>query len=234
MDLLPSPNTWLQQWHEYETKAENIILNILESSKQEKNTALFEGHVITTLLKNIPDKSLLFSGNSMAIRDFDTFISQSISRGKIIHFYANRGTSGIDGNLSTFLGLLTNHHNYGVIMLGDLSFYHDMNSLLICRELAKKGYHATIVLINNSGGGIFNYLPQHQLDEFDRLWNTDTQLDFQYSAKLYNLHYSKVESIAELETKLPHAMQQSGFQLVEVIIDQKTSVKWHEKINTLS
>ncbi len=225
LPLKPKPLIWLKQWKQLEQQSEIKINNELENSKQ-----LFEGHVINSLLKNIPNKSLLFSGNSMAIRDFDTFLTHSLTHGKDIDFYANRGVSGIDGNLSSFLGLLTNHKSYGVIMLGDVSFYHDMNSLITCKKLAQKGYNATILLINNSGGGIFNYLPQQQLNEFDKLWNTDTQLDFQHSAKLYDLHYSKIENRKELEEKLPKAMRQPGFQLVEIIINQQISVECHKQI----
>lgn len=227
--------SWLNQWQEADRKAEDKIQQTLENLP-----FLFEGHVISALLKAIPDNSFLFSGNSMAIRDFDTFITRSFASGKNLAFFANRGVSGIDGNLSTFLGLLANEqqskkhlsHNkcYGVALLGDLSFYHDMNGLLMCKNLAAMGYNATILLLNNSGGGIFNYLPQAQLDEFDKLWKTDTGLDFQYSAKLYGLNYLRIENSAELESKLPNVFTQSGIQLVEIIIDQKTSVECHKQI----
>ncbi|MDX2507125.1 MAG: 2-succinyl-5-enolpyruvyl-6-hydroxy-3-cyclohexene-1-carboxylic-acid synthase [Gammaproteobacteria bacterium] len=225
----------LNQWQEADRKAEDKIQHTLETLP-----LLFEGHVISALLKSIPDNSFLFSGNSMAIRDFDTFITRSSASGKNLAFFGNRGVSGIDGNLSTFLGLLANgqqskkrlSHNkcYGVALLGDLSFYHDMNGLLMCKNLAAMGYNATILLLNNSGGGIFNYLPQAQLDDFDKLWKTDTGLDFQHSAKLYGLDYLRIENTEELESKLPDVFTQSGIQLVEIIIDQKTSVECHKQI----
>ncbi len=214
-------------WLALDKKSEAKINHILNNSD---NTQLFEGHVINTMLESIPDHSLLFSANSMAIRDFDTFITQQSSRHKNIDFYANRGVSGIDGNISTFLGLLANHKKYAISIVGDLSFYHDMNGLLICKKLASMGYNATIILINNSGGGIFNYLPQQQLDSFDKLWTTDTELDFQYSAKLYDLNYTKIENRKELYEQLPIIFTLSGIQLVEVVINQKTSVECHKKI----
>lgn len=228
--IKPNHSSWLKHWQDAEQKSEQQIHQLVET-----NNPLFEGHVISTLLKSIPDNGFLFSGNSMAIRDFDTFITHSSTGNKKLGFYGNRGVSGIDGNLSTFLGLLTNKlssekKSYGVALLGDLSFYHDMNGLLICKKLTALGYNATILLINNSGGGIFNYLPQHQLDDFDKLWKTDTELDFQYSARLYGLNYLRIENKEELETQLPEVFSQSGIQLVEVIIDQKTSVECHKQI----
>lgn len=219
-------NKWLQHWRDTEQHSEEKIIQNLNKSHH-----LFEGHVISTLLKHIPDKSVLLSGNSMAIRDFDTFITQKIAHEKNISFHCNRGTSGIDGNLSTFFGLLANHPDqYGVALLGDLSFYHDMNGLLISKHLNELGYNASIIIINNNGGGIFNYLPQNQLDDFDKLWKTEINLDFQHSAKLYGLNYHRIENLEQLELKLPHAICQSGIQIVEVIIDQQTSVECHRRI----
>lgn len=220
-------DTHRSHWLALDKKSEAKIHHILNNSD---NTQLFEGHVINTMLESIPDHSLLFSANSMAIRDFDTFITQQSSQHKNVDFYANRGVSGIDGNISTFLGLLASHKKYAIAVVGDLTFYHDMNGLLICKKLATMGFNATIILINNSGGGIFNYLPQQQLDSFDKLWTTDTDLNFQYSAKLYGLNYTKIENRKELDEQLPAIFSLSGIQLVEVIINQKTSVECHKKI----
>ncbi len=234
VSIKPNNKKWLTSWQMSDQRSENKIHDTLD-----KCASLFEGHVISTLLKTIPDNSLLFSGSSMAIRDFDTFITRTIAHGKNISFHCNRGSSGIDGNLSTFLGLLSNQipsnkhpdiTRYGVALLGDLSFYHDMNGLLISKQLNALGYNATIIIINNNGGGIFNYLPQHQLDDFDKLWKTETNLDFKHSARLYGLNYHRIENSKELETKLPAALSQSGIQIVEVIIDQQTSVECHKKI----
>ncbi|MCK5648026.1 MAG: 2-succinyl-5-enolpyruvyl-6-hydroxy-3-cyclohexene-1-carboxylic-acid synthase [Gammaproteobacteria bacterium] len=220
---------WLHDWQKSEQRSEDIIHETLD-----KCTALFEGHVINTLLDIIPENSLLYSGNSMAIRDFDTFVTRAAAHGKKLSFHCNRGTSGIDGNLSTFFGLLGKqtqiNKSYGVALLGDLSFYHDMNGLLIGKQLNELGYSAAIIVINNNGGGIFNYLPQNQLDDFDKLWKTETNLDFQHSAELYGLNYQRIENHQELETKLPAVISQSGIQIVEVIIEQQTSVKCHKKI----
>ncbi|MCU7938572.1 MAG: hypothetical protein KZQ64_09900 [gamma proteobacterium symbiont of Bathyaustriella thionipta] len=224
-------NDWITLWQQTDQQSENKIKQSVEQPVKNGH-ALFEGHVINSLLTHIPDKSILFSGNSMAIRDFDTFITHASTDDKQLDFFANRGTSGIDGNLSTFFGLLANHDGYGVALLGDLSFYHDMNGLLICRQLAELGYSATIIVVNNNGGGIFNYLPQQQLDNFDKLWKTEINLDFQHCAKLYGLTYSLIKSHETnaqqvLESTLSEAFYQTGIQLVEIIIDQQTSTSTH-------
>ncbi len=219
---------WLAHWKNADQDSETRIHGSVSQCG-----GLFEGHVIRTLLNSIADNSLLFSGNSMAIRDFDTFITHSLAQKKNISLHCNRGISGIDGNLSTFFGLIASNANKdinkkGIALVGDLSFYHDMNGLLIAKQLKKSGHNATIIIINNNGGGIFNYLPQNQLDDFDKLWKTEIDLDFQHSARLYDLDYYRIENLDELETKLPEAISHSGIQLVEIIIDQQTSVKCHK------
>jgi len=215
---------WLSQWLDAEQQAENRI-------KQSLNTdQLFEGHVINTLLEAVPEQSLIFSGNSMAIRDFDTFINHTNIGDKSLKLYANRGASGIDGNISTFAGLLAAQpEHYGVAVLGDLSFFHDMNGLLMLRQLQKQGYNGTVILLNNHGGGIFNYLPPRQLNEFEKLWQTDTALEFRHCADLYQLKYIRITQVSELE-QLTEVFRQNGFTLVEVIIDAQTSVKCHRQI----
>ncbi|MCU7837154.1 MAG: 2-succinyl-5-enolpyruvyl-6-hydroxy-3-cyclohexene-1-carboxylic-acid synthase [gamma proteobacterium symbiont of Taylorina sp.] len=222
---------WLKHWLNLEKKS---AVRIQDVTTTIDNTAFFEGHIIHNLLKSIPDNSFIFSGNSMAIRDFDTFITHNSTYNKKISLFANRGVSGIDGNLSTFFGLLANQKDnkksYGVALVGDLTFYHDMNGLLICKQLSAMGMNAAILLINNSGGVIFNYLPQQQLDSFDKLWTMDTGLDFKYSAKLYGLNYTKINNKQDLEKQLPLLLSQSGIQIIEVIIDQKTSVECHNQL----
>ncbi len=228
LDFSVKANTsdWINQWKTDDETAEKRIHNSLS-----RCSGLFEGHVVKTLLNSIIDNSLLFSGNSMAIRDFDTFITHSLAQKKNISFHCNRGVSGIDGNISTFFGLLSSDVNRkGIALLGDLSFYHDMNGLLIARQLNKLGYNATIIIINNNGGGIFNYLPQVQLDDFEKLWKTEIDLDFQHSARLYGLDYYRIENLDSLEITLPEAISSSGINIVEIIINQQTSVKCHKAI----
>lgn len=226
--LTPCSNDWLSLWQQKEHKSQIMIEQSLDLAT--KDNDFFEGHLIQLMLQYIPKNSLLFSGNSMAIRDFDTFLTYSSSANKSLQLFANRGTSGIDGNISTFFGLLAGQKNYAVALLGDLTFYHDMNGLLIAKQLATLGYNAMIIVVNNNGGGIFNYLPQQQLDDFDKLWKTEINLDFQHAAELYGLAYSKVDCLKDLDQCLKQNFKKSGIQLVEIIIDQKISVKCHKQI----
>ena len=145
----------------------------------------FDGLVVYDMIENMPDDSNLFVGNSLPVRHVEQFGRPSQ---KHIHVYGNRGASGIDGNISTALGVGASDTSKPLVaLLGDVTFYHDMNGLL---AVQRAGVPITIVLLNNDGGGIFHRLPIHQFDpEFTEFFITPHGLDFSHSAKLYGLDY---------------------------------------------
>ncbi|MDN8888807.1 thiamine pyrophosphate-dependent enzyme, partial [Staphylococcus aureus] len=110
------------------------------------------------------EKDALFISNSMPIRDVDNLLL-NIN----IDVYANRGATGIDGIVSTALGMAV--HKRVTLLIGDLSFYHDLNGLFMSKL---NNIQLNIVLLNNDGGGIFSYLPQKDCatDYFERLFGT--------------------------------------------------------------
>src|SRR5207244_1537028 len=117
---------------------------------------LFEGRVFTELASLLPHSTTLYTGNSMPVRDMDTFFWSSEQR---IRVTGNRGANGVDGIVSSALGAsaAAGQHAPTVLVLGDLSFFHDLNGLLAARL---HQLNLTIVLVNNDGGGIFSFLPQ--------------------------------------------------------------------------
>src|SRR5699024_6861786 len=109
----------------------------------------------------------LFVANSLPIRDVDTFFHGLQNK---VTVYENRGTSGIDGTMSSALGVAATTRQHVTLLIGDLSFYHDMNSLLDARHYE---LDITIILINNNGGGIFSFLPQaKEAKHFEALFGT--------------------------------------------------------------
>ena len=104
----------------------------------------------------------------MPVRDLDTFFTAT---DKEIYVHANRGVSGIDGTVSTALGVAATTERPVTLIIGDLSFYHDLNSLFIAKHY---DINLTIVLINNNGGGIFSFLPQAKEEKhFEAsIWDT--------------------------------------------------------------
>jgi 2-succinyl-5-enolpyruvyl-6-hydroxy-3-cyclohexene-1-carboxylate synthase len=177
-----------------------------------------EADVVRMLIELLPDGATLFCGNSMSIRDLDAY---SGCGDKALRFVGNRGASGIDGNVSTALGLAAAGAAPLVALLGDLALYHDMNGLA-----AARGLDVVFVVLNNGGGGIFEYLPQAGLEEFERGWLTPLELDFSHAAALYGLSYVKVDHGAGFSVALAAALE-GGAHLIEVRIDRAGSVTRH-------
>ncbi|MDP2878259.1 MAG: 2-succinyl-5-enolpyruvyl-6-hydroxy-3-cyclohexene-1-carboxylic-acid synthase [Sulfuricella sp.] len=177
-----------------------------------------EAEVVESLLYQLAG-GCLFSGNSMAIRDLDSFAAGGEAPLRIV---GNRGASGIDGNVSTALGLAAALGKPVAALLGDLAFYHDMNGLL-----AARGLNITFVVLNNGGGGIFSYLPQAGLEEFERGWLTPTELDFSHAARMYGLDFRRVENGADFDAALALALAHDGPDLIEVAVEREISVNLH-------
>ncbi len=162
----------------------------------------FDGAVVADVVAALPAGTHLFVGNSLPIRHVDQF---GLPRRERIHVYANRGASGIDGNISTGLGIAAAHDRPVVMLLGDITFYHDMNGLLAVRE---HGLVPIIVLLNNDGGGIFQRLPMAAHDPpFTDLFRTPHGLDFAPAAALYGLAYMLVSDRPGLRTALADALE---------------------------
>ncbi len=145
-----------------------------------------------------------------------------------MRFLANRGVSGIDGVVSSALGASAVSDGPLTLVIGDLSFYHDMNGLLAAR---RHNLRATIVLLNNDGGGIFSFLPQAGLPEgFEELFGTPHGLDFEHAARLYGLSYRRVSSVDEFHVAMREALASDGVSVVEVRTDRRENVELHRRL----
>ena len=164
---------------------------------------------IPALLAELPAGCALFVGNSLAIRQLD---SESGSGDKPLTVYGNRGASGIDGNISTALGIAA-HHGRVVALLGDLTTQHDLGGLALAA-----GRDAVIVTVNNGGGGIFDLLPQAALPEFERGWRTPQQISFEHAAATFGLGYARAGDADGLHLALRQAFAAGGPHLIELLL----------------
>ena len=168
----------------------------------------FDGSVVHALVENVPEDSILFVANSLAVRHLEQFAPSGAGN---FSAYANRGASGIDGNASTALGLGAALAKPLYFLTGDLTLYHDMNGLWGLRHVTQD---VTIVLLNNNGGGIFRRLPIADYEpEFEKYFLTPPELDFKHVAALYGLEHHVVSSLAEFDTAL---QVQASRKLIEV------------------
>ena len=162
---------------------------------------LHEGHVVRALAGVLPAPATVVVGSSLPIRDVDAFWPPAPAG---LRFLGNRGASGIDGLVSTGLGAGLEAAERSVLLLGDLSLYHDMNGLWAVR---RHGLRPLLVVLDNDGGGIFHQLPQvgHQ-DVFEELFGTPLGLRLEDVAQLYGLAFSLVTEPAELPGALREAL----------------------------
>lgn len=207
--------TYEELWRHIESNSREQ----LDKVQEEPN--LFEGRTIHMLQQYMPDEGQLLVANSMSIRDMDYFWASGRSQAMV---YGNRGTNGIDGTVSTALGLSTNGKPT-VMVTGDLSFFHDLNGLAIGKT---HGMNLTIILHNNDGGGIFQYLPQKGTDDFDYLFNTPQGIDYSGLATMYGLDYVKVTNNAELEQAMQQYIGAEGIHLIEVPTSKEGSRELHK------
>lgn len=189
--------------------------------KVQEESTLFEGRTVHMLQQIIPDEGQILVANSMSIRDMDYFWASGRSQAMV---YGNRGTNGIDGTVSTALGLSTNGKPT-VMVTGDLSFFHDLNGLAIGKT---HSMNLTIILHNNDGGGIFQYLPQKGTEDFDYLFNTPQGIDYSGLATMYGLDYVKVTTNAELEQAMQQYIGAEGIHLIEVPTSKEGSRELHK------
>jgi len=174
-------------------------------------------------LLSLNNNENLFVGNSMPIRYMDMINPKTIK--KDINIYSNRGASGIDGLIATSLGVAKSTKQNTLLLVGDVSFIHDQNSLLIAKHY---NINITIVIINNSGGGIFSLLPLSKSIKksiFNQYWNTSPDLNLKNIAKLYEFNYSKVNSIKQLSNALNKYKKSIGVDIIDAHVDIQENKK---------
>ena len=210
----------------------NIWRRLDQAGKKQLSSTIdephcFEGRTIRELQKQIPEDGQIFVANSMTIRDFDYFWFSGESKAVL---YGNRGVNGIDGTISTALGLAANGRPT-YLVTGDLSLFHDLNGLAVAKT---HNLNLTIILHNNDGGGIFEYLPQKGTKHFDYLFSTSQGLDYSGAAKLYGCGYTKISSPDELSSVLANVSQETGVHIIEIPTNREYSRELHKKYTKVS
>ena len=216
-----SSDTYLNIWQRLEQEGKKQLSLAIDESH------CFEGRTIRELQKQISEDGQIFVANSMSIRDFDYFWFSGESKAVL---YGNRGVNGIDGTISTALGLAVNGRPT-YLVTGDLSLFHDLNGLAVAKT---HNLNLTIILHNNDGGGIFEYLPQKGTKHFDYLFSTSQGLDYSGAAKLYGCGYTKISSPDELSSVLAKIGQETGVHIIEIPTNREYSRELHEKYTKVS
>ena len=215
-ELAPPPQ---RQWQEAWLAASAAAEAAVDAFLTELGDELCEPRVHRDLGALLPTGSTVFVASSMPIRDLESFLP---SNDRDLRFLANRGANGIDGMVSSGLGAAAAGDGHTYLLTGDLGLYHDMNGLLAMRRL---GVEATVIVLNNGGGAIFDFLPiaRHR-DGYEELFGTPTGLDLAKVADLYGTGIHAGRSYADL----PGALSRPG--LVEIPLDRARNVELHREL----
>jgi len=214
----PAPRT-TQSWREGVSRADRIARRVI--AREIESGAYFDGAVLHDVVDLIPAGGVLFAGNSLPVRHLDQFGPPS---GRSPIAYANRGASGIDGNVSAALGAGAARRDSPLVaVLGDITLYHDMNGLLAIKRCAVP---VTIVLLNNGGGGIFHRLPIREFEpDFSDYFITAPGLDFAPAAALYGLRYIRADDRASFRKAFGESVGGRESILIEVRTDAVADLK---------
>ena len=212
-NLVKVNDEWAASFAACERYVDMLASTIGESS-------LWEAPIVRRLIEKASPGATVFSGNSMSIRDFDSFSGLT---SKHLRLLANRGTNGIDGSIGTLLGVAAANRGVPMVaMIGDMAFSHDVGSLQLAHD-----HNVTLVVLNNGGGAIFDYLPTAGIDEYNDFLSPPT-VNIGMAARASGWRHWSADDLSTFDTALSEAGAGGGPCLIEAVIDRQASVRNHK------
>ncbi|MFM7950914.1 MAG: 2-succinyl-5-enolpyruvyl-6-hydroxy-3-cyclohexene-1-carboxylic-acid synthase [Acidimicrobiaceae bacterium] len=212
--------SWLDLWGTAENSAQRSINTALADEP-----GLSEPGVARALYGLLPEASNLVVSNSMPIRDVEWFAASRTG----LRVYSNRGANGIDGVVSTAVGIALATRQPTTLLIGDIALLHDVNGLI---SLATRNIDLRIVVIDNDGGGIFSFLPQAQALEatkFEKIFGTPHGVNLKLLAHAHQIDTHEIANLSDFA----EVLSQRGPWLARVVTNRQENVKVHERINQM-
>lgn len=213
------PSSWMALWNNLSSTLHERIHTFFTGSSEISEPG------VVRLLNDLPAQAAVFVGNSMPIRDADSFF---YPKKETAPLFANRGASGIDGNIATASGICKALDRPTLAILGDQTTLHDLSSLSLAKTLNQP---LVILTINNGGGGIFSFLPvakkQNIVEEY---FAASHELHFKAVAQTFGYAYHLPKTIESLSEIVLDALDSSGPCLIEVITNRQRNFDLHEEL----
>jgi 2-succinyl-5-enolpyruvyl-6-hydroxy-3-cyclohexene-1-carboxylate synthase len=223
--LTPADSDWLAGWRAADERAAEAILGVLGSEDLNEPAIAVELGVL------LPAAATLFVASSMPVREIETFWPVRPDPPRVL---CNRGANGIDGIVSSAFGAAADTEGPVMLLIGDVALAHDIGGLLAAKRLDLK---LTIVLVDNGGGGIFDFLPvsrtamAKEADIYTRHIATPPGLDFAQAAALYGLAHERAETVPAFRAALERALSpQVGSAIVHVKTDRASNLELHGRV----
>ena len=213
-------SAWLDRW----TGANSAVRRALAEAIADLDEP-FEGLPPAVLAAALPDGATLVAGNSMPVRDLDSFFPATSRR---IRIAGTRGASGIDGVVSTAVGAAAAGEGPVAVLVGDLSFLHDLNGLWPLRQ---HGLSLLVLLVNNDGGGIFHFLPQREqaAGQFEDWFGTPHGLDFEGAIRTFGGRLLR-PALGEWHEAVGGALATPGLTVLELRTERERNVELHREL----
>ena len=215
-DRPDAPDGWLESWRQADLLARTTVDRVLDRWVEP-----FEGRVARDLAAFLPHGAVLCIGSSSPVRDLDTFMAprrppRVWTARDLVRVVGNRGASGIDGFVSTALGVAVADAAPTYALMGDLTFLHDAGALLWS---GKDGIDLVLVVLANGGGELFSLLPQRDLPELRELFVTPHRVDLAALCVAAGTGHERVLRSEDLLPAVQRAARGGGTRVVEVLID---------------
>lgn len=225
-------NSILDILKEKELPKQNFAHNFKDFTQKKieliDNGPLAYPKISKNIIDHIKDQAALYIGNSTVVRSFDAYFSYTTK--KKLKIATNRGVSGIEGFIASAAGFIDGLKKEVYLIVGDVAFIHDLNSLYFLKELKTP---LKIILINNDGGGIFTLLPIHKEKEVLNYITSPHGENFEAIARAFKINYLSVQKNEELKPKLLELCESKNHTLLEIFINHQTNKEVYDLLKTI-
>lgn len=211
-------DSWITKWNTQEVDSSAHLDQSIKSTNLH-----FEGKVSRLISENLPKNTNVFLANSMTVRYAETFWKKNSTNNSM---FCNRGANGIDGTLSSAMGMAYSGKP-SLLITGDLAFLHDSNGLLNAKSFQGD---LLVVVINNDGGGIFEHLPISDNQHFEHYFATPQTVDFKTLCHAHSVNYEYIENEDSLISAI-QGIKGGGLKVVEIKTNRKNDVETYNQIN---